>query len=301
MERIEKYRKLSKYIQYGGMIVILLGGMAGVYFFGMNQSTTTDNFSSLSFIFGAVILLFCFMMFVMVPMQTKLTNIIIEESVKGLVESITFDKKKGYSKESFIKLGLCPSTINQYTCSNYYVLKYQGSDIESVTVKAYDEYTVPKQPGVKGSKKHKEESVYFLGRVYILPLDIADKFNVYGKKLPGSSRKKEMEEKEYNSLIPLKVKKQEENFEVFYKEGVKPSIDVQKFIDKLLTLKLQAKGPVSAFVRSNSVVLCIDNGHFYEEVDVKNPVNENLVRDYRKDVSMVLNFVNAIKKDLEEK
>ena len=45
------------------------------------------------------------------------------------------------------------------------------------------------------------------------------------------------------------------------------------------------------------MVLCIDNGRYYKEVETKNKIDERLIRDYRKDVSMVLSFINSMNKN----
>lgn len=300
MVKIEKFRKLCKAIQYGGMIVIVAIGMFLVYWFGFRNSTDQMSMAnSLSYMMITIMVLFIFMAFVTAPMQNKLLKYIILESLNGLVTDVTFNRKKGYSKESFMKLNLAPDTFSQYGCSDYYSFKYKDMIIESTTSRAFDEIKVPKQKkkaGKKAVKAHKESINYFYGRIYIIPISLNAKFNVYGKKNATVSKKKEMAEKEYNQEYVLKFKKHFENFEVYYK-GEKPTINMQAFIDKLYTLKLQAKGPVSAFVRKNSIVLCIDNGHYYAEVETKNPINENLIRDYRKDVSMVLTFINSLLKE----
>lgn len=300
MLKIEKFRKLCKAIQYGGMIVIVGIGMFLVYWFGFRKGNDSMSMAnSMTYMMITIMALFIFMAFVTAPMQNKLLKYIILESLNGLVSDVKFDRKKGYSKESFMKLNIAPETFSQYGCSDYYSFMYKGMLIESTTSRAFDEIKVPKQkkkPGKKAVKAHKESINYFYGRIYIIPFALNAKFNVYGKKNATVSRKKDMANKDYNTEYPLKFKKHFENFEVYYK-GDKPTINMQSFIDKLYTLKLQAKGPVSAFVRKNNIVLCIDNGRYYAEVETKNPINENLIRDYRKDVSIVLSFINSLLKD----
>lgn len=301
MVKIEKFRKLCKTIQYGGMIIIVLIGMFLMYWFGYrnNNEGSSSLTNSLSYMLITMVALFVFMAFVTAPLQNKLLKYVILESLNGLVEEITFNRKKGYSKESFLKLSLAPENVSQYGCSDYYSFKYKDLLIESTTSRAFDEIKVPKQkkkPGKKAIKAHKEEINYFYGRIYIIPISLGCKFNVYGKKISSVSRKKEMASKDYNQEYVLKFKKYVENFEVYYKNE-KPNINMQSFLEKLYTLKLQAKGPISAFVRKNSIILCIDNGRYYAEVETKNPINENLIRDYRKDVSMVLGFINSLLKE----
>ena len=77
--------------------------------------------------------------------------------------------------------------------------------------------------------------------------------------------------------------------------------DLQLFIDKLYYLKTQAKGPVFAFARNKTLVLCIDNNHYYKEIEFKDPIDKGLINDYRKDVSMVLSFINSLLKDKESR
>ena len=69
------------------------------------------------------------------------------------------------------------------------------------------------------------------------------------------------------------------------------------FMDKLLSLKIQSKGVISAFVRNKSLVLCVDNNRCYEEVDLKKPFDENILRGYKRDINVVLNFIKAITKE----
>ncbi len=294
MQKIEKFRKLCKYSQYIGMGVILIAGMALMYFFGMKNENGTNN--TLSILLGTVMLLFLFMMVVGVPMQNKLLKMIIVESLNGLVDELTFNKKKGYSKESFAKLHLAPENFSNYVCQDYYSFKYKDMLVESTTIKAFDEYKVPKAKGKgKKTKMVKESKIYFFGRVYVIPFENLGKFNVYGKKHPSLSFKKEMFNRSYCNELPSKIKKYFENFEVYYKDE-KPE-NIQSVLEKLYYLKLQAKGPVSMFVRKSHIVLCINNSHYYQEVEVKNPIDESLVKDYRKDVSMVLSFINSLVKE----
>ena len=132
MQKIEKFRKLCKYSQYIGMGVILIAGMALMYFFGMKNENGTNN--TLSILLGTVMLLFLFMMVVGVPMQNKLVKMIIVESLNGLVDELTFNKKKGYSKESFAKLHLAPENFTNYVCQDYYSFKYKDMLVESTTI-----------------------------------------------------------------------------------------------------------------------------------------------------------------------
>ena len=168
--------------------------------------------------------------------------------------------------------------------------------VESTTIKAFDEYKVPKAKGKgKKTKLVKESKIYFFGRVYVIPFENLGKFNVYGKKHPSLSFKKEMINRTYCNELPIKIKKYFENFEVYYKDE-KPE-NIQSVLEKLYYLKLQAKGPVSMFVRNSHIVLCINNSRYYQEVETKNPIDESLVKDYRKDVSMVLSFINSLVKE----
>lgn len=294
MQKIEKFRKLCKYSQYIGMGVILIAGMALMYFFGMRNENGTNN--TLSILLGTIMLLFLFMMVVGVPMQNKLVKMIIVESLNGLVEELTFNRKKGYSKESFLKLHLAPENFSNYVCQDYYSFKYKDMLVESTTIKAFDEYKVPKAKGKgKKTKMVKESKIYFFGRVYVIPFENLGKFNVFGKKHPSLSFKKEMVNRSYCNELPIKIKKYFENFEVYYKDE-KPE-NIQSVLEKLYYLKLQAKGPVSMFVRNSHIVLCINNSRYYQEVETKHPIDESLVKDYRKDVSMVLSFINSLVKE----
>ena len=99
---------------------------------------------------------------------------------------------------------------------------------------------------------------------------------------------------QYNKEVLLKFKKYYENFEVYYKDE-KPENLIQ-VLEKLYNLKLQAKGPVSLYVRKNSCVLLIDNSRCFEEVDMKKPINPDLIKGYRRDVSMVVSFINSLNK-----
>lgn len=295
MEKIEKFRKICKYSQYAGMFLLVGGGIFLVYWFGLKNSSN-DNSMTYTALFTllTIVLLFAFMLFVAVPMQNKLLNMVILQSLNGLVKDVKFDRKKGYSKEQFDKLKIVSEPYSKYGSVDYYSFTYSGLEIESTTVRAYDEFKIPKEKGKKGSKAGKKTVNYFYGRVYIVPFECNDKLNIYGKKNSTVSRRKEMAASEYNIELPLKFKKYSDNFEIFYKE--KPTMDVNAFLEKLLSLKLASKGAVSIFIRNKSFVLCIDNSHHYEEVEIKNPVSEDLIRTYRKDVSMVLSFINAIKK-----
>ncbi len=295
MEKIEKYRKLAKIVQYCGMAVIVLGGMFMVYWFGFKNASENSSMTMLSVLLGTIMVLFLFLTAVGAPMQTKLLKLIILESLNGLVSDVKFNRKKGYSKESFSKLNLATCNFAQYGCTDYYSFVYKDQLIESTTVRAFDEVKIPKQKGKKGSKAVKKTINHFFGRIYIIPFTSEFKMNIYGKKSPDASRRKEMAETDYNKELPLKFKKYYENFEVYYKNE-KPTINVQAILEKLYYLRLQAKGPVSLFIRKNTMVLCIDNNHHYAEVEIKNSVDENVIKNYRKDVSMVLAFINAMNK-----
>lgn len=295
MEKIEKYRKLAKIVQYCGMIIIVLVGMFLLYWLGFKNVTENSSMTTLSILLATIMALFLFLTAVGAPMQSKLLKLIILESLNGLVSEVKFNRKKGYSKESFLKLNLVNDNFAQYGCTDYYSFVYKDQLIESTTVRAFDEIKIAKQKGKKGSKTIRKTINHFFGRIYIIPYASESKYNIYGKKIPDISRKKELSEKEYNIELPLKFKKYNENFEVFYKNE-KPTNNILSLLDKLYVLRLQAKGPVSLFVRKNTMVLCIDNAHHYAEVEIKNPIDETMVKNYRKDVSMVLAFINAIHK-----
>ena len=300
MQKIEKTRKLFKALQYIGMGIIILVGIILIYIFGFNNNADNGMNNVLTYGMFTIIVLFLFMTLVTAPMQSKLLKIIILESLNGLVSDVKFNRKKGYSKESFSKLNLAPEGFQQYGCTDYYSFIYKDMLIESTTARAFDEIKIPKK-NKKGkvTKKMEKSSInHFYGRIYIIPFESDVKFNVYGKRHASISRKKEMENKDYNLELTSKVKKHFENFEVYYKENQKPSpAYVANILEKLLVLKLQAKGPVSLFVRKKSMVLCIDNGRYYKEVETKNKIDERLIRDYRKDVSMVLSFINSMNKN----
>ncbi len=298
MEKVEKYRKLCKYVQNIGMVVIALACFAFIFIFGLKSSNT----NVITYAMGAMLLLFMFLIFTTVPMQNKLVKMVILESLNGLVSDVIFNKKKGYSRESFEKLNIVNCSFANYTCSDYYSFTYKDMQIESTTVRAYDEIKVNKvkKNGKQSKRTTKQIKSYFFGRIYLIPLESEVKYNVYGKKNPTYSRKKEMANTNYNTEYPLKVKKYVENFEVFYNAN-QPINNLQSFLDKLYYLKTQAKGPVFAFVRNKTLVLCIDNGHYYKEVDFKDPIDKGLINDYRKDVSMVLSFINSVLKDKENK
>lgn len=300
MENLEKKRKLFKWIQNGGMIAIVAIGMVIIYFFGLRKTTTENNtglFNTITYVMGVVIVLFFFLTFAATPMQNKLLKLEILESIKGLnMDDVKFDKKKGFTKESFQKLYLAPANFSQYGCADYYSFRYNGFFVEGTTIRAFDEYKLPKQKGVKKSKSKKVTDTYFHGRIYIIPYKSGFKANIYGKKNPSTSKKKELQQLNamYKNELPIKVKKYSDVFEVFYNED-KPA-NIQPFLEKLFYLKMQAKGIISCFLRDESIILCIDNGHFYQDVDFKNKIDETLIRQYRKDVSMVLSFLNNLDK-----
>ena len=300
MEKIEKTRKTFKLIQYIGMGVIIAVGMFLIYWFGIRNSKEFMLSNTITYIMLTIIALFFFVTFVSIPMQAKLLKLIIIESLEGLVTELTFNKKKGYSRESFEKLHICASSFSNYGCTDYYSFNYNGMTIESTTARAYDEIKVQqkKKNGLPSKKVVRQSINHFHGRIYLIPMENEIKLNIYGKKNASASRKNELADYEYNQELPIKVKKQQENFEVFYQEGNKPNpAFMSNVLDKLMTLRLQAKGPVSLFVRKSTMVLLIDNGKFYKEEELKNPIDERIIRDYRKDVSMVLNFISALKKD----
>lgn len=292
MDKIEKYRKFTKIVQIVGMSVIIVVGLILIYIFGFRQNSF--GASTMMIFLGVMIVMFMFLSFVGTPMQAKLLKIIIVQSLDGLVTDVTFNRKKGYSKDSFMKLSLVNHDFSQYGCSDYFSFIYKDALIESTTVRAYDEIKVLKPKGKKGKTKQTKELVnHFFGRVYIIPFTSEFKYNIYGKKSFDISKKKDLENTDYNNEYPLKIKKYSDNFEVFYKEN-KPTINMQGLLEKLLTLKIQSKGCVSLFIRNHNMVLCIDNSHYYKEVEIKKPIDPSLVKEYRKDVSSVLNFINAI-------
>ena len=297
MNQIEKYRKLSKWVQNIGMTLILIGGLFAVYFFGMRKQEDENSlFVTVIICMAMIVILFTFMLFVAVPLQNKLITTVILESLKDSVSNVEFNKKKGYNKESFEKLNLVNKPFEKYSCVDYYSFDYADMNIESCTVKAYDEHKIPKQKGVKGSKAKKKTELHFFGRIYIIPFESENKFNVFGKKTASVNRKKEMAKKEYCNELTFKAKKISDNFEVYYKDE-KPTINMNDFMDKLLSLKIQSKGVISAFVRNKSLVLCVDNNRCYEEVDLKKPFDENILRGYKRDINVVLNFIKAITKE----
>ena len=295
MKKIEKFRKICKYSQYAAMILLVGGGVFLVYKFGLKDSNENSMTNTALFTLLTIVALFAFMLLVVVPMQNKLLHMVIEESLKDVVSNLKFDRKKGYSKEQFEKLRLVNEPFGKYHSVDYYSFTFNGLEIESTTVRAYDEFKIPKEKGKKGSKSGKKTVNYFFGRVYIVPFEFNDKFNVYGKKNPTASKRKELVDAEYNVELPLKFKKYNDNFEVYYKD--KPTMDINAFLEKLLSLKLASKGAISIFVRNKSFVLCIDNSRHYEEIDIKNPVKEDLIRGYKKDVTMVLSFINSLLKE----
>ena len=293
MKQIEKSRKMCKWVQNIGMTVILLGGLALLYFFGMKNETDNSFFNTITICMSMVAILFAFMLFVAVPMQNNLINTVIKESIKDYATNIEFNRKKGYNKEAFEKLNLVNKPFSKYSCVDYYSFDYSGMNIETCCVKAYDEHKIPKQKGVKGSKVKKKTELHFFGRIYIVPFESESKFNVYGKKSASVSRKKEMANREYCNELPLKAKKYSDNFEVFYKDE-KPSLNMTNFMERLLSLKIQSKGVISVFVRNKTLVLCVDNNRCYEEVDLKKPFDENILKGYKRDTSVVLNFVKSV-------
>lgn len=293
MKQIEKLRKTSKWVQNIGMTVILLGGLALLYFFGLKKQEEDNSlFMTVTICMSMIVVLFAFMLFVAVPLQNKLIMTVIKESMNDQVSNLEFNRKKGYNKETFEKLNLVNKPFEKYSCIDYYSFDFNGMNIESCCVKAYDEHKIPKQKGVRGSKAKKKTELHFFGRIYIVPFESDVKFNVFGKKSSSISRKKEMANKEYCNELALKAKKYSDNFEVFYGEN-KPTINMNNFMDKLLSLKVQSKGVISVFVRNKSFILCVDNNRSYEEVDLKKPFDENILRGYKRDISVVLNFIKA--------
>lgn len=294
LEKVEKFRKFVKVTQLVGMIVIVVVGMALLYFFGIRNSGGVFSPNSAYIIAAVVVIMFMFLTFVGSPMQNKLLKLIILTSLNGLVSDVTFNKKKGFQKSSFEKLGLVSQKFGQYGCSDYYSFIYNDSLIESTTVRAFDEIKVNRPTGKKGKIKQVKETVnYFFGRVYIIPYTSNVKFNIYGKKIADVSRRKELANSEYKNEYPIKVKKYSDAFEIFYSEQ-KPDINMSIILERLLTLKIQSKGAISLFVRNNKIILCIDNSHYYQEVEIKKPIDRDLIKEYRKDVSTVLTFINSI-------
>ena len=203
MEKVEKYRKLCKYVQNFGMVAIALVCFLFIFIFGFK----TNNGNVITYVMGAMLLLFMFLIFTSVPMQNKLVKMVILESLNGLVSDVTFNKKKGYSRESFEKLNIVNCSFSNYSCSDYYSFKYKNMEIESTTVRAYDEIKVNKvkKNGKQSKRTTKQIKNYFFGRIYLIPLESEIKFNVYGKKNPTYSRKKEMANTNYSIECPLKV------------------------------------------------------------------------------------------------
>lgn len=295
MQKIEKYRKIFKVVQYIGMGLIAAAGMFAIYWFGFRGESNEDGYS-MTFLMLTILVFFIYMVVGVMPMQAKLLKLIILESLNGLLSDVTFNKKKGYSKEAFVKLHYAPANFTQYGNTDYFAGTHNGQLIECVTAKAYDEVKVAKTDK-KGKKKKgtkKDTIIHFLGKIYIFPFESTTKYNVIGKKHPSVTRRKEMIDTPYNKEVLLKFKKYYENFEVYYKDE-KPE-NLNAVLEKLYTLKLQAKGPVSLYVRKNSCVLLIDNSRCYEEVDLKKPINPDLVKGYRRDVSMVITFINSLNK-----
>ena len=73
--------------------------------------------------------------------------------------------------------------------------------------------------------------------MYIIPYSSEVKYNIYGKKHPSVSRKKEMADKKYCNELPLKFKKHFENFEVYYndeKPALNPPFSTGYFCHKIL-------------------------------------------------------------------
>ena len=171
------------------MIIIIGAAMLLMYLFGLKGNEDGESSNTLSFLLGAIIVLFMFMTFVMLPMQNKLLKVVILESLNGLVTDVKFNKKKGFSKESFLKLNLVNQEFSQYICQDYYSFNYNDMLIESTTIKAADEIKTDKIKGDKKSKKGKKTIIHYFGRVYIIPYSSEVKYNIYGKKHPSVSRK----------------------------------------------------------------------------------------------------------------
>ena len=294
MEKIEKKRKLYKIIQYVGMGIIVAVGMFTIFWFGFKETSDQSTSYSMTILMATMLAFFLYMVIGVIPMQNKLLKLIIVESIEGLGSEVTFNKKKGYSREAFERLHYAPENFTQYGNTDYFSFKVNDTVVESVTVKAYDEVKVPKVKGKKGSKAKKETILHFFGRIYIIPFKSNCKFNVIGKKHPSVSRRKQMIDTPYNKEVLLKFRKYSDNFEVYYKDE-KPE-DLLPILERLYSLKLQAKGPISLFVRKNTAVLLIDNGRCYEDVELKKPIDPNLVKGYRRDVSMVVTFINSVNK-----
>lgn len=294
MVKVEKFRKLLNVIQYGGMILIMGAGMFLLWWFGFKNGNQENQMTtSMSFLMIVIVVLFAFLIFVVTPMQAKLLKLVILASLEGLVEDVKFDRKKGYNKESFEKLNYVNKPFEKYGCADYYSFRLKDRIIESTTARAYDEFKLPREKGKKKSKNNKKVVNHFYGRIYILPFESDFKFNIVGKKAPSVSRKKDFMETEYNNEYPIKIKKYSDNFEIFYK-GDKPTTNIQTLLEKLLTLKIQSKGTVSVYVRNKSMVLLVDNNRHYEELETKKKIDEAIIKGYRKDVSIVVNFINGL-------
>ena len=126
MNKIEKFRKICKAVQYGGMIAIMGAGMFFVYWFGFRNGSQEDSMTtSMTYLMITILVLFAFMIFVIAPMQSKLLRLVILESLNGLVEDVKFDKKKGYNKESFMKLNYTNQILYRYLLLQTYKIFYQ--------------------------------------------------------------------------------------------------------------------------------------------------------------------------------
>lgn len=282
MKKINQYRKFLKIFQYVGMILILLVGFVLIYFMGRNDSS--NAMWTMILALGVILLLFVFMIFVLTPLSDRLLKMIINESLSGMVQNVCYSKKKGFTKETFAKFRFVKDMGNTYACTDYYQFQYKEESIESCTISVSNQFKV---------KRKKYADQYFLGRVYVISNPLSDRFLILGKNKPNESRKKEMEAEGYIE-IPMKVKKYAERFEVFY-QGEKPTCNMQEIIEKLYFLQMQGKCPVSCLFRKNTIVLALNSHRYYAEVELKKEIDMDLVKEYRRDVQIVLNFIDSLK------
>lgn len=292
MKKAEKYRKMSKIIQYGGMALIILVGFILIYIFNFKDGKG-DLSKSMTYIMGTIIALFIFMICVNVPMTNHLTKLIIEASVEGLVTDLKFSKKKGFTKETFESFNVATDKAEDYLCTDYYSFTYNNQTIESATINYSATKKLPKKN--KPKKLAKINVKYFFGRVYVIPYtnESGIEVKVLGKAQQSLSKEKLMSTTNTPNILPIKIKKYSDNFEVYYGEN-KPTMDIQGLLERLYYLKMQAKGTISAIVRKKTIILFIDNNHYYAELEPKQKVDEDLIRGYRKDISMALTFIDSL-------
>lgn len=282
MRKINQFRKFLKVFQYVGMIVVLLVGFILIFFMGKKDE---NNFMwTMVLAFGTILLLFVFMIFILTPLNDRLLKMIINESLVGLVDQVQHSKKKGFTKETFEKFHFLKEMGNNYSCSDYYNFQYKGDSVESCTISVSNQYKV---------KKKKFTEQYFLGRVYVINNPLSSRFLILGKNKPNEDRKKEMEEYGYVEL-PLKIKKYSDRFQVFY-QGDKPTCKMQEVLEKMYVLQSQGKCPVFCLARKSTIVLALNSHRYYAEVELKKEIDASLVKEYRRDVQIVLNFIDSLK------